>query len=57
MFDIDTSVYDGMLLKPLEKTNPVPTIGERIPQRAESSPSFQVQALECCREAWVITHR
>ena len=54
---VDTSAYDGMLLKPPEKTTLVATIGELIPPRAESSPSIQVQALECCLEAWVITHR
>ena len=54
---VDTSACDSMLLKPLETTTLVAMIGKLIPQRAESWPSFQVQALECCLEAWVITHR
>jgi DNA-binding response OmpR family regulator len=33
---VDTSAYDGMLLKPLEKTTLVATIGELIPQRADA---------------------
>ena len=33
---VDTSAYDGMLLKPLETTTLVAMIGKLIPQRAES---------------------
>ena len=39
---VDTSAYDDTLLKRLEKTTLMATIGELIPKRAESQPSFQV---------------
>ena len=43
--NVDTSAYDGMLLKPLENTTFTATIGKLTPPRAESSPYSRFRRL------------